>query len=204
MLKLLKTVGTALLGVFAVPLAGIAGIGGVISLIGLFFSSSDKFLWFTAVLGFGSVFVLCVKFLHGLSRKASGLVDKINQENRLNFNSANMLGYPSPAFLVFDSQNRKLAMCNSTSGDYRIYELSYILAWHYDWRDVSDWEVSGMATPVPGSNIGLPNLQRTTHRAGFTLVVEVADENNPILAFPMPTEQRAAAWCAKLNAIVNG
>lgn len=201
MIRILKTIGVALLGTFAVPLAGMSGIG---VLIGLLCWWSDKGISIMLMLGCGAVFVACCRFLLELSRQATALVAKINQQTGLNFNPANILGHPSPAFLIFDSQNQKLAMCNSSTGDYCVYELSILLRWHYEWRNVDEWDVSGTSSTVPGTVLRIPNLERTQRRHRFTLVLELADENCPLMVFPMMSEQRASLWCAKLNAIVNG
>jgi hypothetical protein len=35
-------------------------------------------------------------------------------------------------------------------------------------------------------------------------VLEVSDENSPVLKFPMQGEAAAQRWCATLNAVFNG
>lgn len=94
-------------------------------------------------------------------------------------------------------------MCNSSTGDFQIYELSYLLSWNYEWRNVDSMEFSGRGNRIQGTNMSAPAFERVQRRQGFTLVLEVADENNPILKFSM-SERAAKVWCAKLNAIVNG
>lgn len=204
MAGILKTIGTALLGTFAIPVAGLSGIGAAGALLGWIFSAQNRttgvFLFFICSV---LTFFLAVRFLIGLEKKANSLVAGINHQTGLNLNPANMLGYPSPAFLVFDKQNRKLAMCNSSTADFKIYELSHLLSWQYEWRNVNSMEFSRGGNLISGTTMSAPAFDRVQRRQGFTLTIEVADENNPILQFPM-SERAAIQWCAKLNAIVNG
>jgi len=204
MTGIVKTVGTALFGTFAIPVAGLSGIGAIGALLTWLLSAQNRtsgiFLFFICAV---SICFLSIRLLIGLQKKAHSFVADINRQTALNLNPANMLGYPSPAFLVFDKQNRKLAMCNSSTGDFQIYELSYLLSWNYEWRNVDSMEFSGRGNRIQGTNMSAPAFERVQRRQGFTLVLEVADENNPILKFSM-SERAAKVWCAKLNAIVNG
>jgi hypothetical protein len=204
MAQLVKTVGTAILASLAVPIAGISALLTLFSLFALAIAPENRnwfvflFLVFTC-----TIFYLMMRFLTKLGKRAQILVEQINKDNSLNFNANNLLGYPSPTFLVFDQQNQKLAMCNSIGGSYAIHELSYLLEWRYEWRNVERQQVSGGGDHIPGTVMRAPSFETVTRREGFTLVLEVADENNRILKFPM-SEQSAKTWCAKLNAIVNG
>ncbi|MES2832469.1 MAG: hypothetical protein V4695_10800 [Pseudomonadota bacterium] len=200
----IKTIGTALLGTFAIPVAGLAGIGAVGALLGLIFSAQNRtsgvFLFFVCS---ASICFFAIRLLIGFQKKAQRLVVDINHRTGLNLNSADMLGFPSPAFLVFDKQNRKFAMCNSSTGDFQLYELSYLLSWNYEWRNVTNMEISGQGNRIPGTQMHAPAFERVERRQGFTLILEVANEHSPILKFPM-SERAAKVWCAKLSAIVNG
>jgi hypothetical protein len=204
MAGIIKTVGTGVLGAFAIPVAGLSGIGAAGAPLGWIFSAeyrtSGAFLFFVSA---AAICFLAIRFLISLQKKADSHVADINHQTGLNLNPANMLGFPSPVFLVFDKQNHKLAMCNSITGNFQIHELSYLLLWSYEWRNVESMELSGQGNQIPGTHMHAPAFERVERRKGFTLVLEVADERNPILKFPM-SERSAKIWCAKLNAIVNG
>lgn len=205
MAAVLRTVGIALLGTFAVPIAGMTGISTIVSLLVLVFSSANRSLglfWF-----FLASVVVCyfaLKALQGIARRGRLLVESINVKEALNLSSENMLGYPSPAFFVFDKNSRKLAICNSVTGDYKIHDFSYILQWYYEWGAGSKMNIgiTGGAY-IPGTSMQEPSITHTEYKKSFTLVLEVADENNPLFKFPMQGEAPAKRWCAKLNAIFN-
>ena len=129
---------------------------------------------------------------------------KINRKESLCLNPINMLGHPSPGFLVFDKVNRKIAICNSVTGDYKIHEFEYVLRWHYDWATGTDISVSNQGDFIPGTVMRQPVVENREYRKSFALVLEVLDENNPVLKFPMQSEAAAQRWCATLNAIFNG
>jgi hypothetical protein len=201
-----RSIGVALLGAFAVPIAGITGIATLISLLLLIFSSDMRsFGLFVFLLITASICYLAIKALRGIEGKGRLLIEKINVQESLNLNPQNMLGYPSPAFLAFDKQARKLAICNSVTGDYKIHPFEYVSQWSYDWGTGTRMEV-GIAggQPIEGTAMREPTLTHTEYKKNFTLVLEVADENDPYLKFPMQGEEVAKRWCAKLNAIFNG
>ena len=206
MAAVIRSVGVALLGAFAVPVAGISGIAAFISLLLLFFSSEFRsfglFLFFSAA---AAICYFAVKALQGIAKRGRILVEGINIKESLALNPENMLGYPSPAFFVFDTKNRKLAICNSVTGDYKIRDFGYVLQWYYEWGTGTrmDVGITGGAF-IPGPNMREPTITHSEYKKNFTLILEVADENNPILKFPMQGEAAAKRWCAKLNAIFNG
>ena len=206
MAAVLRSVGVALLGAFAVPIAGITGIASVISLLVFIFSSEERsfglFLFFLAA---ASTCYFAVKTLQGIEKRGRLLVESINAKENLNLNPENMLGYPSPAFFVFDKNSRKLAICNSVTGDYKLHGFNYVLQWYYEWGTGTrmDVGITGGAF-IPGTNMREPTITHSEYKKNFTLVLEVADENNPFFKFPMQGESPAKRWCAKLNAIFNG
>lgn len=206
MAAVFRSVGVALLGAFAVPVAGISGIAAIISLLLLFFSSEFRsfglFLFFSTA---AAICYLAVKTLHGIAQRGRLLVEGINIKETLALNPENMLGHPSPAFLVFDTKNRRLAICNSVTGDYKIHDFRYVLQWYYEWGTGTrmDVGITGGAF-IPGTNMREPTITHSEYKKSFTLILEVADENSPVLKFPMQGEAVAKRWCAKLNAIFNG
>lgn len=201
MRKFAKTIVFALIGGLAVPIGALSGLCAIGCLLIWFFAppqlGRDALITFayTAPVCFISIWILV-----SIQKRGQRLIDEINRKHGLHLNPAIALGFPNPAFLVFDTKSQKIAACNSSTGDYKIHPLSYLLAWNYEWRDVEHRVFSGPGRQVPGTNLNGPNFERVWRREGFTLVLEVADENHPILKFPM-SEQRAQVWCAKLNAM---
>lgn len=201
---LAKGLGLAVIATLAVPTAGLSGIGVICALLGMLLSSDNRTIGvFTFFMVAAVICFLSIRLLAGMHKKAKGLVESINRQFNLNFNVGNLLGYPSPAFLVFDKQNRKLAFCNSSTGDFKIYELSHLLAWRYEWKMKESMELSGPGRQVGTTNMHMPSFERVQRAGDFALILEVADESNPVIKFYM-SERAAKEWCAKLNAIVNG
>lgn len=194
----------ALLGTFAVPVAALSGVGATGALLGMLLSNENRTSSvFTIFVAAAVICFLSIRLLAGMHRKAKDLVENINRQSNLNFNAGNLLGYPSPAFLIFDKQNRKLAFCNSSTGDFKIYEISYLLAWRYKWKIKESMELSGPSRQVGTTNMHMPSFERVQRAGDFALILEVADESNPVIKFYM-SERAAKEWCAKLNAIANG
>ncbi len=204
MVGMFKTAVTAALGTLAVPVMGFSGFGAVGALLVLLFArdyrTSGVFIFFVIA---SITCFLSIRLLQGIYKKSRNLVASINRQAHLNFNVENLLGHPSPIFLVFDKQNKKLAVCNSSNGTFQIHELSYLLAWHYEWKNREVMEFTGQFHQVGNTSIGAPSFERSQKRVLFELVIELADEINPIMKFYM-SEREAKQWCAKLNAIVNG
>lgn len=199
-----KTAVTAALGTIAVPVMGFSGLGTIVALLVLVFAreyrTSGVFIFFVAS---SIICLLSIRLLQGIYRKSRNLVEGINQQAALKFNVENLLGHPSPIFLVFDKQNKKLAVCNSSTGTFQIHPLSYLLAWHYEWKNRETMEFNGQFYQVGNTAMNAPSFERGHKRVLFELVIELADEINPIMKFYM-SEREAKQWCAKLNAIVNG
>jgi len=59
-----------------------------------------------------AIFTLSFRFLARLQARCQALVAKLNAQQGLSFDAGHLLGYPAPAFLVFDSRNRKIAACD--------------------------------------------------------------------------------------------
>ncbi len=199
-----KTAVTAALGTLAVPVMGFSGLGAVVALLVLLFArdyrTSGVFIFFVIA---SITCFLSIRLLQGIYKKSRNLVEGINRQANLNFNVENLLGHPSPIFLVFDKQNKKLAVCNSSTGTFQIHPLSYLLAWHYEWKNRETMEFTGQFHQVGNTAMNAPSFERGHKPALFELVIELADEINPIMKFYM-SEREAKQWCAKLNAIVNG
>lgn len=205
-MAVLRSIGIALLGTFAVPVAGITGIASLISLLLLVFSSGSRsFGLFLFSLASVAVCYFALKALQNIGKRGRLLVENINAKESINLNLENMLGFPSPAFFVFDNINRKLGICNSVTGDYKIHDFSYVLQWYCDWGTGSRMNIGITGgTYIPETSMQEPTITQAEYKKNFTLVLEVADDNNPLFKFPMQGEAPANRWCAKLNAIFNG
>ncbi|MBM5573650.1 hypothetical protein [Deefgea sp. CFH1-16] len=200
---LARTAGVTALGNLAVPVglfSAIASIGSLALLI--LVSDARRGSTFAFFIAATAICFFSIRFLQTLASKARTLIEKINKQEGLNLNPQNMLGYPSPAFLVFDKNNRKIAICNTSTEEYLLRDFSYLLSWNYEWTNVNKMQFSGLGNRLPGTTMQAPTFEKTEHQQGFCFVIEVADENNPRLTFPM-TEARAKEWHSKFNAIFN-
>ncbi len=199
-----KTAVTAALGTIAVPVMSFSGLGAVSTLLVLLFASDYRTSGVVIFFLIASITCfLSLRVLQGIYKKSRSLVESINRQVNLNFKVENLLGHPSPVFLVFDKQNKKLAVCNSITCTFQIHELSYLLTWRYEWRNRETMEFTGQFHQVGNTAMNAPSFERGHKRVLFELVLELADEINPVMKFCM-SEREAKQWCAKLNAIVNG
>ena len=205
MTGVIRSVAIAVLGAFAVPVAGFSGIAALIMFFVLITVRESRS--FGALVFFAAACGVCyaaIKTLHGIAKRGRLLVEEINKKEVLSFNSANLLGHPSPAFFAFDKVNRKIAICNSVTGDYKIHDFQYVLRWYYDWGTGISTSVTNQGAYIPGTVMREPVVEQREYKRGFMLVLEVSDENNPVFKFPMQGEAPAQRWCSTLNAIFNG
>jgi len=66
-----------------------------------------------------AIFTLSFRFLARLQARCQALVARINGQQGLSFDAGHLLGYPAPAFLVFDSRNCKIAACDVVNDAYK-------------------------------------------------------------------------------------
>lgn len=203
MSKIVQTIGLAILGQFAIPVAGISAIVALLSLIPLVFISGARGTALMVFIVSALIFYVAFSFLKNMRRKGADFIEGINRQESLAINPANMLGYPGVAFVAFDKQNRKVVACSNASGHYTIYDFSYVLKWYYEWG-TGYRSVDIGHQPIPGTPMTVPVMGTEEYAKNFTLVLEVANENQPFMKFPMQGERSAKEWCAKLNAIFNG
>ena len=137
-------------------------------------------------------------------KKSEKFVLEMNRQHGLQLMPTMLLGAPSLAFMAFDRENRKIAVCNAVTGDCRIEAFSHVLGWRYAWRNADQIEIAGVGGTVRGSPMMTPRWEKTERRTGFEVIVEVSDLARPELRFPMFNESQASQWCARLNAIVSG
>lgn len=199
-----RTVGTAVFASLAIPVGGLSALGALGAGLGLLFSPSMRtgnvFLFFLATVG---LLAVAINFLIKQQKKGKQLVHRVNEREALKLNPSNMLGYPSPVFLAFDRPNQMLAVCDSSTGRYEVYDASYILRWYYTWATRESMEMAGAGHRVGNTQLHAPAFERVERRTNFRVVLEVANPAKPTMEFPM-SERAAIEWCARLNAIFNG
>jgi hypothetical protein len=199
-----KTVGTAVFASLAIPVGGLSALGAFGAALALLFSpgmrTGNVFLFFLVA---AWLFGVAINFLAKQQKKGKQLVHEVNTRAALKLDPSNMLGYPSPVFLVFDRPNQMLAVCDSSTGRYEVYDASYVLRWYYTWATRESMEMAGGGNRVGNTQLHAPAFERVERRTNFRVVLEVANPARPAMEFPM-SERAAIEWCARLNAIFNG
>jgi len=199
-----RTAGLAVVGSLAVPAAGFSGLVALFLFGAMFIDKSAR--CFTGFLYAGIASAICyfsIRILIGIAKRARLQVKAVNAKEGLQLSAKDLLGYPGPAYMVFDTKNRKLAVCNSATGHYKISDFTYLVSWRYEYTSTEKFQGSGYAV---GNSRRVRSVRGNIQeeRSAFELILEVADGDHPVMAFPMATENRAKTWCSKLNSMVNG
>ena len=213
-----KTAGMGAAAGLAVPVAGLSGLAAtaltlilVLAMVGVGparlsqtslwgLLTSELMLYLLISL---AIFTLSFRFLARLQARCQALVAKLNAQQGLSFDAGHLLGYPAPAFLVFDSRNRKIAACDVVNDAYKLHDFSWLLGWRMTWREVESMEMNGGSRQVNRTGISVPTFERTVRAKNFAIELQTADPQRPVLSFPM-SRRAAEIWCARLNAIFNG
>ena len=213
-----KTAGMGAAAGLAVPVAGLSGLAAtaltLILVLAMFgvgparlsqtslwgLLTSELMLYLLISL---AIFTLSFRFLARLQARCQALVARINGQQGLSFDAGHLLGYPAPAFLVFDSQNRKIAACDVVNDAYKLHDFSWLLGWRMTWREVESMEMNGGSRQVNASGMSVPTFERTVRAKDFAIELQTADPQRPVLSFPM-SRRAAETWCARLNALFNG
>ena len=213
-----KTAGVGAAAGLAVPVAGLSGLAAagltlilVLAMVGVGparlsqaslwgLLTSELMLYLLISL---AIFTLSFRFLARLQARCQALVAKLNAQQGLSFDAGHLLGYPAPAFLVFDSQNRKIAACDVVNDAYKLHDFSWLLGWRMTWREVESMEMNGGSRQVNASGMSVPTFERTVRAKDFAIELQTADPQRPVLSFPM-SRRAAETWCARLNALFNG
>ena len=213
-----KTAGMGAAAGLAVPVAGLSGLAAtaltlilVLAMVGVGparlsqaslwgLLTSELMLYLLISL---AIFTLSFRFLARLQARCQALVARINAQQGLSFDAGHLLGYPAPAFLVFDSQNRKIAACDVVNDAYKLHDFSWLLGWRMTWREVESMEMNGGSRQVNASGMSVPTFERTVRAKDFAIELQTADPQRPVLSFPM-SRRAAETWCARLNTIFNG
>ena len=213
-----KTAGMGAAAGLAVPVAGLSGLaaaGFALILVLAMFGIGPARLSQTSLWGLLTselmlyllislaIFTLSFRFLARLQARCQALVAKLNAQQGLSFDAGHLLGYPAPAFLVFDSRNRKIAACDVVNDAYKLHDFSWLLGWRMTWREVESMEMNGGSRQVNASGMSVPTFERTVRAKDFAIELQTADPQRPVLSFPM-SRRAAETWCARLNAIFNG
>jgi len=213
-----KTAGMGAAAGLAVPVAGLSGLAAtaltLILVLAMFgvgparlsqtslwgLLTSELMLYLLISL---AIFTLSFRFLARLQARCQALVARINAQQGLSFDAGHLLGYPAPAFLVFDSQNRKIAACDVVNDAYKLHDFSWLLGWRMTWREVESMEMNGGSRQVNASGMSVPTFERTVRAKDFAIELQTADPQRPLLSFPM-SRRAAETWCARLNTLFNG
>lgn len=216
--KRLEDCGVGAAAGLAVPVAGLSGLAAagltlilVLAMIGVGparlsqaslwgLLTSELMLYLLISL---AIFTLSFRFLARLQARCQALVARINAQQGLSFDAGHLLGYPAPAFLVFDSQNRKIAACDVVNDAYKLHDFSWLLGWRMTWREVESMEMNGGSRQVNASGMSVPTFERTVRAKNFAIELQTADPQRPVLSFPM-SRRAAETWCARLNTLFNG
>lgn len=213
-----KTAGVGAAAGLAVPVAGLSGLAAagltlilVLAMVGVGparlsqtslweLLTSELMLYLLISL---AIFTLSFRFLARLQARCQALVARINGQQGLSFDAGHLLGYPAPAFLVFDSRNRKIAACDVVNDAYKLHDFSWLIGWRMTWREVESMEMNGGSRQVNASGMSVPTFERTVRAKDFAIELQTADPQRPLLSFPM-SRRAAETWCAQLNALFNG
>lgn len=198
-----RTLGASLANRVVVPAAWLSGIVTIGLLWGMIEFSSGKLTVEGRQLFLASVSIFCLAIWHLIRRKrrAKALVASINLKEGLSLEDTQLLGYPrSPTFFVFDVSNNKLAQCQSATGDYQVRDITWVIGWQCEWKQIDTRVSGGVLQIVDGAGMSVPADEIRRRFIGFVLVLTVADTSHPPLRFPM-NRSAAEGWCSRCNVL---
>jgi len=198
----LGTLGAGLANRIVIPAAWVSGLATIGLLWGVIRFSPDKLTvegrqLFVASF---SIFCLTIWYLIWRKRRAKALVASINLKEGLSLDDTQLLGYPNPLFFVFDLSNKKLAQCQSATGDYQIQDLTWVTGWQYEWQQVDSRVSGGVLRVVDGAGMSVPADEIRRRFINFSLILTVADTSHPPFRFPM-NRSAAEEWCTRCNVL---
>ncbi|EJL02611.1 MULTISPECIES: hypothetical protein [Pseudomonas] len=200
----LRTLGAGLANSMVIPAAWLSGLVTMAFLWGFITYWPQELTVEGRQLFLASVSIFCVAIWHLIRRKrrSKALVTSINLKEGLSLDHTQRLGYPGPVFFVFDLSNKKLAQCQSATGDYQIRDFSWVTGWQYEWKQIDTRVTGGVIRVVDGAGMSVPADALYRKFIKFTLVLTVADTSHPLLRFPM-NRSAAEEWCARCNVLFN-
>ncbi|CAN1604921.1 hypothetical protein [Pseudomonas mediterranea] len=201
----LRTLGTSLVNSMVIPAAWLSGLTTIAFVWGVIVYWPDKLSVEGRQLFLASVSISCLAIWHLIRRRrrAKALVASINLKEGLSLDDTQRLGFPSPLFFVFDPFSKKLAQCQSATGDYQIRDFTWVTGWHFEWRRIDSKVSGGVLRIVDGAGMSIPADEIRRRFIGFSLVLTVADTSHPPFRFPM-NRSAAEGWCTRCNMLFNG
>lgn len=200
MTRCLRTLGASLANSIVIPAAWLSGLVTIGLLWGMIVFWPDKLTVEGRQLFLASFFIFFLAIWHLIRRKrrAKALVASINLKESLNLDDTRLLGYPSPLFFVFDLPNKKLAQCQSATGDYQIRDFTWVTGWQFEWLRIDSRVSGGVLQIVDGAGMSVPIDELRRKFIKFSLVLTVADTSHPPFRFPM-NRSAAEGWCTRCN-----
>ncbi len=200
-----RTLGASLPNSIVISAAWLSGLATIGLLWGMIVYWPDKLTTEGRQLFLASVSIFCLSIWHLIRRKrrAKALVASINLKEGLSLDDTHLLGYPSPIFFVFDPSSKKLAQCQSATGDYQIRDFTWITGWHFEWQQIDHRVSGGVLRIVDGAGMSIPADEIRRRFIRFSLVLTAADTDHPPFRFPM-NRSAAEGWSTRCNALFNG
>lgn len=197
-----RTLGANLANGIVIPAAWVSGLATIGLLWGVVRFWPDQFTVEGRQLFVAScsIFCLAIGYLIWRKRRAKALVASINLKEGLSLDDTQLLGYPSPLFFVFDLSNKKLAQCQSVTGDYQIRDFTWVTGWQFEWLRIDSRVSGGVMQVVDGAGMSVPVDELRRRFIKFSLVLTVVDTSHPPLRFPM-NRSAAEGWCTRCNVL---
>ncbi|QXI51755.1 hypothetical protein KSS97_19715 [Pseudomonas alvandae] len=198
----LRTLGARLANSVVIPAAWVSGLATIGFVWGMIEFSSGKLTVEGRQLFLASISIFCLSIWHLIRRKrrAKVLVASINLKEGLSLDDNQLLGFPNPLFFVFDPSNKKLAQCQSATGDYQIQDFTWVTGWQCEWQQIDSKVSGGVLQIVEGAGTSVPADEIRRRFIRFSLVLTVADAGHPLLRFPM-SRSAVEGWCARCNVL---
>ncbi|SDA85578.1 hypothetical protein SAMN03159443_03750 [Pseudomonas sp. NFACC15-1] len=198
----LRTLGASLANSIVIPAAWVSGLATIGILWGVVRFWPDQLTVEGRQLFVAScsIFCLAIGYLIWRKRRAKALVASINLKEGLSLDDTQMLGYPSPLFFVFDLSNKKLAQCQSATGDYQVRDFTWVTGWQCEWQRIDSRVTGGVLQIVDGAGMSVPADELRRRFIKFSLVLTVADTRHSPFRFPM-NRSAAEGWCTWCNVL---
>jgi hypothetical protein len=200
----LRMLGVSLANKIVIPAAWLSGLVMIGLVWALIRFSPDKLtvegrqLFIASI----SIFCLAIGYLIWRKRRGKALVAAINLKEGLELDSTQLLGYPNPLFFVFDLSNKKLAQCQSVTGDYQIRDFTWVTDWQFEWQQIDSKVSGGVLQIVDGAGMSIPADEIRRNFIRFSLVLTVADISHPLFRFSM-NRSAAEGWCSRCKVLFN-
>ncbi|BBP58516.1 hypothetical protein [Pseudomonas sp. St316] len=201
----LRTLGASLVNSIVIPAAWVSGLATIGFLWGMIVFWPDKFTveGRQLFLASFSIFFLTIWHLIRRKRRAKALVASINLKEGLSLDDTQLLGFPNPIFFVFDLSSKKLAQCQSATGEYQIRDFTWVTGWQCEWLQIDRRVSGGVFQIIGGAGMSVPADEIRRQYTKFSLVLTVADTSHPLLRFPM-NRSAADGWCTRCNVLFKG